>query len=85
MAGSAAAYGMDREEALKMVTLNAAKILGLEDRAGSLESGKDANIVVSEGDLLDMRTNNVIYSFIKGRELDLVGRQQRLYEKYEQK
>ncbi|MEP4534852.1 MAG: amidohydrolase family protein [Cyclobacteriaceae bacterium] len=82
LAGTAAAYGLSKEEALAMVTLNAAKVLGIEDRTGSLESGKDANIVISEGDILDMRTNIILHSFIQGRELDLEGRQQRLYRKY---
>lgn len=82
LAGTAAAYGLDKEIALSMVTLNAAKIAGIADRTGSLENGKDANIVISEGDLLDMRTNILTHSFIQGREVDLNGLQQRLYEKY---
>ncbi|HEY1869837.1 MAG TPA: amidohydrolase family protein, partial [Chitinophagaceae bacterium] len=52
-AGTAAAYGLTKEEALQSVTLNAAKILGIDDRTGSIEAGKDANIVISDGDLLD--------------------------------
>lgn len=82
LAGTAAAYGVDKEVALSMVTLNAAKILGIDDKAGSLESGKDANILISEGDILDMRSNILIYSFIQGREVDLNGLQQRLYQKF---
>ena len=58
-AGTAAAYGLTKEEALSAITLNAAKILGVGDRTGSLEAGKDANIVVSEGDILDMRSSVV--------------------------
>jgi len=84
-AGTVAAYGTDKEEALKMVTSNTAKILGIDDHTGTLESGKDANIVISEGDLLDMRTNIIKYSFIQGREVDLEALQQRLYEKFKSK
>ncbi len=84
-AGTVAAYGVDKEVALKMVTSNTAKILGVDDKTGTLEVGKDANIVISEGDIMDMRTNNVKYSFIQGREVDLVAHQQRLYEKFKEK
>ncbi|MFM1968869.1 MAG: hypothetical protein RL152_246, partial [Bacteroidota bacterium] len=58
-AGTAAAYGLPKEDALASITLNAAKILGIADRTGSLEVGKDANIVISEGDILDMRSSNI--------------------------
>ena len=58
-AGTAAAYGLDKEEALAAITLNAARIMGVADKTGSIEVGKDANIVVSSGDLLDMRNSNV--------------------------
>lgn len=84
-AGTTAAYGMDKEEALQLVTQNTADILGVGDKAGTLESGKDANIVVSTGDLLDMRGNNVEQAFIQGRKLNMEGRQQRLYKKYKKK
>ncbi|MEQ8239336.1 MAG: amidohydrolase family protein [Cyclobacteriaceae bacterium] len=84
-AGTVAAYGADREEALSMITLNTAKILRIDELTGSLEAGKDANIVISTGDILDMRTNNVEYSFIQGREVDLEALQQRLYQKYKEK
>lgn len=84
-AGTAAAYGLDKETALKMVTSNTARILGIDDKTGTLEQGKDANVVVSNGDLLDMRTNEVVYSFIQGREVTLEALQQRLYDKYREK
>ena len=84
-AGTVAAYGADKEAALSMITLNTAKILRIDEQTGSLESGKDANIVISSGDILDMRTNNVEYSFIQGREVDLEALQQRLYQKYKEK
>ncbi|HEX2533432.1 MAG TPA: amidohydrolase family protein, partial [Chitinophagaceae bacterium] len=62
-AGTAAAYGLTREQALQAITLNAARILGVADRTGSIEVGKEANLVIAEGDLLDMRTSNVIDAF----------------------
>lgn len=84
-AGTVAGYGLGKEEALKMVTSNTAKILGIEDLTGTIETGKDANIVLSEGDLLDMRSNIIRYSFIQGREVNLEALQQRLYEKFKTK
>ena len=84
-AGTAVAYGLNYEAALAMITLNAAEVLNIADRAGSLEVGKDANIVISNGDLMDMRTNDVQVAMIQGRLLDLNGPHQKLYEKYKNK
>lgn len=84
-AGTAAAYGLTKEEALSAVTLNAASILGIADKTGSIETGKDANIVISEGDILDMRTNIITHAFIQGRQVDLNNKQKQLAEKYEAK
>ncbi|MBK7309123.1 MAG: amidohydrolase family protein [Chitinophagaceae bacterium] len=84
-AGTAASYGLSKEEALSAVTLNAANILGIADKTGSIETGKDANIVVSEGDILDMRTNIITQAFIQGRQIDLNNKQKQLAEKYETK
>ncbi len=84
-AGTAAAYGLSKEEALSAITLNAANILGIADKTGSIETGKDANIVVSEGDILDMRTNIITQAFIQGRQIDLNNKQKQLAEKYEAK
>lgn len=84
-AGTAAAYGLTKEEALQAVTLNAAKILGIADKAGSIEPGKDANIVISEGDILDMRTSVVTDAFIQGRKIDLTDKHKLLNERYNQK
>ncbi|HEX5654344.1 MAG TPA: amidohydrolase family protein, partial [Chitinophagaceae bacterium] len=67
-AGTAVAYGLSKEEALAAISLNAAKIMGMGDKTGSIEAGKDANIVVSDGDILDMRTSNVTHAFIQGRK-----------------
>jgi len=84
-AGTASAYGLGKEEALQAITLNAAKILGIADRTGSIEAGKDANIVISDGDILDMRTSNVIDAFIQGRKIDLTDKQKQLNERYRRK
>jgi len=84
-AGTAVAYGLPYEEAVKAMTHTAAKILGIADRAGTLEAGKDAMIIVSQGDLLDMRTSQLEHAFIQGREIQLETRQQWLYKKYSDK
>jgi imidazolonepropionase-like amidohydrolase len=84
-AGTAAAYGLSKEEALSAITLNAARILGIADRTGSIEPGKDANIVISEGDILDMRSSVVTHAFIQGRYLDLTDKHKQLYERYKAK
>jgi hypothetical protein len=82
VAGAAVPYGLNREEALQMVTLDVARILGIDDRLGSLEVGKEAYVVVSEDDLLDITTHNVTRAFIQGREIDLDSRHKYLYRKY---
>ena len=81
-AGTLSAYGLTKEQALSAITLNAAKILGIDNITGSLETGKDANIVVSEGDLLDMKTSKVTQAFIQGREINLDNKQSQLFERY---
>jgi len=84
-AGTASAYGLDKEEALKLITLNTAKILGIDNVVGSLEVGKDATLFISTGDALDMRTNDVITAFIQGRLVDVNNHQKKLYKKYSEK
>jgi imidazolonepropionase-like amidohydrolase len=84
-AGTAAAYGLPKEDALASITLNAAKILGIADRTGSLEVGKDANIVISEGDILDMRSSNISMVMIQGRIASLTDKHKQLYERYKYK
>src|SRR6201996_4516000 len=81
-AGVAAANGLTKEQALQAITLNTAKILGIDDRTGSLEAGKDANIVISSGDILDIRTSNIEHAFIQGREVSLENKQTELYHRY---
>ncbi len=84
-AGTAAAYGLTKEEALSAITLNAAKILGVDATTGSLEAGKDANIIITDGDILDMKSSNVDYAFIQGRQISLDNKQKELYERYKHK
>ena len=84
-AGTAATYGLTKEQALQAITLNSAKILGIDDITGSIEAGKDANIVISDGDILDMKSSKVIHAFIQGREVSLENKQSQLYERYKQK
>lgn len=84
-AGTAAAYGLTKEQALQAITLNAAKVLGIDKQTGSIEVGKDANIVISDGDILDMRTSQVTDAFIQGRKIDLNDKQKQLNEKYNRK
>ncbi|QQS41223.1 MAG: amidohydrolase family protein [Acidobacteriota bacterium] len=80
-AGMAGAFGLSKEDALKAVTLFPAQILGISDRYGSLEEGKVANVVVTDGDILDPRTN-VKYLFIKGRMLPLTSRHTEFFEAF---
>jgi len=84
-AGTAAAYGLGKEEAIQAITLNAAKILGISDKTGSIEVGKDANVIISEGDILDMRTSIVTDAYIQGRKIDLNDKHKQLNERYNQK
>ncbi len=84
-AGQAVGFGLDKEAALTAVTLEPAKILGIADRLGSLETGKDATLFVTPGDALDMRTCKVEMAFIGGREISLDNRQTRLYRKFSKK
>lgn len=80
-AAQAVAFGLPREEAIKAITLNAAQVLGVADRLGSIEKGKDASLIVADGDILDIRTN-IKRMWIAGEEVPLESRHTRLYEKY---
>ncbi|NQX92193.1 MAG: amidohydrolase family protein [Flavobacteriales bacterium] len=84
-AGTAAAYGLTYEQAVQSITLNTAKILGIDEMYGSIEVGKSATLFISEGDALDMLTNDVTVAFIDGRNIDLDNRQKQLYRKYKGK
>ncbi len=84
-AGTAATYGLSKEEALSAVSLNAAKILGIADKTGSIEVNKDANLIISSGDILDMKSSNISHAFIQGRMIDMANKQSQLNEKYKTK
>ncbi len=83
-AGAAVAYGLPVEEALRAVTLNPARIFGIDDRVGSLEVGKDATLLITDGHPLEYATT-VHHAFIAGREIDLNDAQRRFYHKYSEK
>lgn len=83
-AATAAAYGLPKDEALKAVTLYPAQILGAADRIGSLEVGKDATLIVTTGDILDIPTH-VELEFMQGRHIDLSDKQKILWLKYQEK
>lgn len=83
-AGIAVAHGLDHDAALRSITINAATILGLQDRLGSIESGKDATLIVTDGDILDV-TTIVEHAWIMGRTIDLGNKQTDLRDKYRDK
>jgi len=83
-AAMATAYGLPKAEALRSITLSAAEILGVADRVGSLDAGKDATIFISDGDALDIRSH-VLEAWIQGRTVDLNNRHKTLYKKYQEK
>ena len=83
-AATAAAYGLPRDEALKSITLYPAQILGIDERVGSLEPGKDATLIVTDGDPLET-TTLVEMAFIQGRRVELNDRHRRLWKKYQEK
>ena len=80
-AATAVAFGLEREAALRALTLGAAEILGLDDRLGSIEPGKWANLIVTDGDPLEVRTA-VRHVIVRGRDVDLSNRHSRSYELY---
>ncbi|WP_281636052.1 amidohydrolase family protein [Flavobacterium marginilacus] len=85
LAGTCAAYGLDKETALELITSNTAKILGIDTLCGTLELGKDATLFISEGDALDMRTNKLTQAFIQGRAISLETHQSALNKKFKGK
>lgn len=85
IAGTAAAYGLDKEVALASITSKAAKILGIDASVGTLEKEKKATLFVSTGDALDMLGNNVELAYINGDVVDLNNHQKDLYKKYKAK
>ena len=83
-AATAVAYGLNQEAALRAITLSPAEILGVADRVGSLELGKDATLFVADGDILETPTQ-VERAFVQGRNVDLNSRHTQLYRKYSEK
>lgn len=81
-AGTAKAYGLSAEQALQLITLNPAKIAGIDNLTGSLEVGKMADFFITQGDALDMRTAYVLNIYIQGKEVDSDNHQKELYRKY---
>jgi len=81
-AGMAAAFGLSRDEAVRAITLYPAQILGAADRIGSIEAGKVADLVVTDGDLLEI-TTHVEQVYINGKAIPMESRQTRLFEKYD--
>ena len=84
-AGQAVGYGLPKEVALSAITLTTAEILGINKQLGSLEKGKEATFIISEGDVLDMRTSVITEAYIAGKKVDLGNKQKALYEKYNKK
>jgi imidazolonepropionase-like amidohydrolase len=85
IAGTATAYGLAPEDALRAITLDAAAILGVDHRLGSLSVGKDATLIVSRGDALDMRGNDILHAFIQGRSIVLDDAHKQLYRQYRER
>lgn len=84
-AGFAVSFGLNKESALRAITLSPAEILGVDSQIGSLDIGKKATLVASEGDILDPITAKVTKMWIGGRRIDLDNKQLQLYRKYSQK
>jgi imidazolonepropionase-like amidohydrolase len=80
-AAMSVAWGMKRDDAIKALTINAAEILGVADRVGTLEAGKDANFFIARGDPLEIRTS-VTNVFINGKDVGLDSKHEQLYRKY---
>ena len=84
-AGQLVQQGLSKEKALQMITQNPAKILGIDQDYGTLEVGKSATLFISEGDALDMRTNQLSKAFIDGRDISLETHQTELWKRYVEK
>ncbi|MCC6321818.1 MAG: amidohydrolase family protein [Phycisphaerales bacterium] len=82
--GTAVAHGLDRDQAVRSMTLSAAEVLGVSDRFGSLEPGKSATLFITDGDILEI-TTAVERAWIDGRELNLANKQTELEKKYREK
>lgn len=85
LAGTAFAYGLTMDDAISSISLWPCEIMGIADRYGSLENGKSATLFVSEGNALDMKSNQVFLAMIDGKFVPLENHQSALYEKYSKK
>lgn len=85
LAGTAMAYGLSKEEAISSISLSSCEIMGIDKKYGSVEKGKTATLFVSDGDALDMRTNNVSLALIRGNFMSTNNFQTDLYKKYSEK
>lgn len=85
LAGTAMAYGLTEEEAIRSISLSSCEIMGVGKTNGSVEEGKDATFFVSSGNALDMRTNNIVLAFMNGKIISLNNSQMELYKKYADK
>jgi imidazolonepropionase-like amidohydrolase len=83
-AGVAVAYGLPADEALRAVTIYPATFLGIDDRVGSLETGKDATLLITTGNPLDFMAN-IEQAYVQGREIDMMDAFKELFEKYSEK
>ncbi|MFD2908023.1 amidohydrolase family protein [Flavobacterium ardleyense] len=84
-AGTCAAWGLSKEQALQLISGNTAKILGIDEQYGTLEAGKSATLFISEGDALDMKSNLISLAFIDGRNISLDSHHTELYKRYKEK
>ena len=83
-AATAQAFGLTADQALEAITLSPAQILGVDDRVGALATGKDATLIVTDGDVLE-ESSHVLKAWIEGRAVDLTDRQKVLNDKYREK
>ncbi len=83
-AATAAGFGFPKEEALKAITIYPAELFGLDNRVGTLEEGKDATFIITDGDVFDLRSS-VEQMFIQGRKIDMADKQKNLFERYKEK
>ena len=83
-AALAVAHGLDADAAVRAITLSAARILGVDDRVGSLEVGKEATLIVTDGNPLEV-TTRIERAYVQGRAIDLSNKQTKLAEKYREK
>ena len=84
-AGQAVGFGLPMEAAIQAMTQNTATILGIDKTVGTIEKGKDATLIISTGDVLDMRTSNIETAFIRGKDISLDNKQKALYRKFKEK